>query len=132
MEFEDGIVASFTMAPFNGWGNGRSIRVMGTKGMLSASSSDKEIRLQDGITGEVTMIPVVGGDGADTVLGGHGGGDAGIMSVFALLVSGEYNGISAAPIEVSCQNHMIVFAAEEAREQGKIVDVAEYASRYGM
>ena len=132
MEFEGGVVASFTMAAFNGWGNGRSIRVMGTKGMLSASLLDKEIRLQDGFTGEVTMIPVVGGDGDDTVLGGHGGGDAGIMSVFGLLVSGEYSGISAAPIEVSCQNHMLVFAAEESREQGKIVDVAEYASRYGM
>ena len=132
MEFEDGVVASFTMAAFNGWGNGRSIRIMGTKGMLSASLLDKEIRLQDGFTGEVTMIPVVGGDGDDTVLGGHGGGDAGIMSVFSLLVSNEYTGLSAAPIEVSCQNHMIVFAAEESRKSGRIVDVAEYSSRYGM
>ena len=132
MEFEDGIVASFTMAAFNGWGGGREVRVMGTKGILSARTTDKEICLADNVTGEVTMIPVVGGEGAGTVLGGHGGGDAGIMGVFSLLVSGEYNGISAATIETSCQNHMIVFAAEEARENGGVVDVREYASRYGM
>ena len=133
MEFEDGIVATFTMAPYNSWsGCGRSIRVMGTKGTLSAKTSDKEIRFENAETGEITMIPVSGGDGAATVLGGHGGGDAGIMSVFSLLVSNEYEGISAATIETSCKNHMIVFAAEESRTEGKIVDVREYASRYGM
>ena len=133
MEFEDGIVATFTMAPYNSWnGCGRSIRVMGTKGTISAKTSDKEIRFENSETGEITMIPVLGGEGAATVLGGHGGGDAGIMSVFSLLVSNEYTGISAATIETSCKNHMIVFAAEESRESGKIVDVGEYSSRYGM
>ena len=132
MEFEGGIVASFTMAAFNGWGGGRTIRIMGTKGMLSACTTDKEICFSDNVTGEVTMIPVVGGEGAGTVLGGHGGGDAGIMSVFSLLVSGEYNGISAATIETSCKNHMIVFAAEESRAEGKIVDVAEFSAHYGI
>ena len=132
MEFEDGIVASFTMTAFNGWGGGRAIRIMGTKGMLSATTTDKEIAFTDNVTGEVTMIPVVGGEGAGTVLGGHGGGDAGIMSVFSLLVSNEYKGISAATIETSCKNHMIVFAAEESRAEGKIVDVAEYSARYGI
>ena len=132
MEFEDGIVASFVMTCFNGWGNGRAIRIMGTKGTLTGSTTQPDIRYENIETGEVTMIPVVGGEGADTVLGGHGGGDAGIMSVFSLLVSDEYDGISAATIETSCQNHMIVFAAEESREQGRIVDVTEYAARYGM
>ena len=100
--------------------------------MLSAGTTDKEICFTDNVTGETTMIPVVGGEGAGTVLGGHGGGDAGIISVFSLLVSGEYNGVSAATIETSCKNHMIVFAAEESRAEGKVVDVAEYASRYGI
>ena len=132
MEFEGGIVASFTMTAFNGWGGGRTVRIMGTKGMLSAGTTDKEIALTDNVTGEITMIPVVGGEGAGTVLGGHGGGDAGIMSVFSLLVSNEYNGISAATIETSCKNHMIVFAAEESRKSGKIVDVAEFSAHYGI
>ena len=52
--------------------------------------------------------------------------------ITAAVSSAEYTGISAATIETSCKNHMIVFAAEESRESGKIVDVAEYSSRYGM
>ena len=31
----------------------------------------------------------------------------------------RYEGIAAAPLSVSCENHMIVFAAEEARLFGE-------------
>jgi predicted dehydrogenase len=56
MEFEDGIVATFTMSPYNSWnGCGRSIRVMGTKGTISAKTSDKEIRFENSETGEITF-----------------------------------------------------------------------------
>ena len=71
------------------------------------------------------VIDVSGGDG-------HGGGDNGIMGTFGRLVADEYEGVSASSIEVSCQNHMIVFAAEEAREKGTVVSVPEFAARYGM
>ena len=84
------------------------------------------------ITGEKTSVSVLGGTGNATLVGGHGGGDRGIMNVFCQLVTGEYEGVAAAPIDVSCQNHMIVFAAEEARKKGTVVDVREYAARYGM
>ncbi len=131
MEFEGGVVASFTMAAFNGWGGGRAIRVMGTKGMLRASTSDKEIFFDNAATGETEMIPVDIGTGA-TIVDGHGGGDNGIMSVFNRLVNNEYDGVRAATIATSCENHMIVFAAEEAREKGTVVSVPEYAARYGM
>lgn len=131
MEFEGGVVASFTMTPFNGWDGGRAIRIMGTKGMLRAATSDKEIFFDNAATGQTEMIPVDIGTGS-TIVDGHGGGDDGIMSVFCHLVNDEYDGVSAATIETSCKNHMIVFAAEEAREKGTVVDVREYADRYGM
>ena len=54
------------------------------------------------------------------------------MGTFSYLVTDEYDGLNAATIETSCQNHMIVFAAEEAREKGTVVSVPEYAARYGM
>ncbi len=131
MQFEGGVVASFTMAAFNGWGGGRAIRVMGTKGMLRASTSDKEIYYENAETGETAMIPVDVGTGA-TIVEGHGGGDRGIMNVFGKLVTGEYDGVSAATITTSCENHMIVFAAEESRREGKVVSVPEFAARYGI
>jgi predicted dehydrogenase len=132
MEFEDGVVASFTMTAFTSGTGGRSIRIMGTKGALSANATDKEIFYENFETGTNEMLPVVGGTGDGTIQGGHGGGDYGIMATFSHLVKGDYEGVAAAPIEVSCQNHMIVFAAEEARANGTVVDVNEFAARYGM
>jgi predicted dehydrogenase len=131
MQFEGGVVASFTMAAFNGWGGGRAIRVMGTKGMLRASTSDKEIFYDNAVTGTTEMIPVDVGTGA-TIVDGHGGGDRGIMNVFGKLVAGEYHGVAAATIATSCDNHMIVFAAEESRKEGTVVSVPEFAARYGI
>ena len=132
MEFEGGVLASFTMAAFNGWGGSRTIRIMGTKGMLVAKLGDPDIHYDNAAEGTTETIPVIGNTGDNTLVGGHGGGDNGIMGTFSYLVTDEYDGINAATIETSCKNHMIVFAAEEAREKGCVVDVREYAGRYGM
>ena len=78
------------------------------------------------------MLPLYGSSGDNTIVGGHGGGDNGIMDTFGRLVANEYEGVSASSIEVSCQNHMIVFAAEEAREKGTVVSVPEFSARYGI
>lgn len=132
MEFEGGGLISFTMAAFNGWGGSRTIRIMGTKGMLVGKLGDPEIFYDNAAEGTTEKIPVVGNTGDNTLVGGHGGGDNGIMGTFSYLVTDEYDGLNAATIETSCENHMIVFAAEEAREKGTVVSVPEYAARYGM
>ena len=132
MEFEGGALVSFTMSAFNGWGGSRAIRVMGTKGMLVAKLGEDTIHYDNAAAGTTEEIPVIGSTGDNTLVGGHGGGDNGIMGTFSYLVTDEYDGINAATIETSCKNHMIVFAAEEAREKGCVVDVREYANRYGM
>ena len=132
MEFEGGALISFTMSAFNGWGGSRAIRVMGTKGMLVAKLGEDTIHYDNAAAGTTEEIPVIGSTGDNTLVGGHGGGDNGIMGTFSYLVTDEYDGINAATIETSCKNHMIVFAAEEAREKGTVVDVREYAARYGM
>ena len=132
MEFEGGVVASFTMTAFTGGLGGRFIRVMGTKGAITARMGDETVTYDDFITGKTTQIPVVGGTGETSIVGGHGGGDLGIMGVFGKLVANEYDGVAAATISVSCDNHMIVFAAEEARKEGTVVSVPEFAARYGI
>jgi hypothetical protein len=114
---------------------GRFTNIYGTKGELRISLAGGVvdvpcIKFFDFATREWSEIEE--GSGSNELTGGHGGGDAGIMSVFSLLVSNEYNGISAATIETSCKNHMIVFAAEESRKSGKIVDVAEFSAHYGI
>ena len=39
---------------------------------------------------------------------------------------------SISDITVSCENHLICFAAEEARESGKAVDMKEYIEKLGQ
>ncbi len=132
LEFADHTLVTFNMNAFNGGFGGREIRVMGSKGELLGNSGEQEVTLVTFETGNTEQIPVLG-SGDSSILGGHGGGDYGIMNAFAALVRGEYDGVAAAPVRVSCENHMIAFAAEESRLHGGcVVDVQEFAARYGI
>ena len=126
--FEDDITVTFTMNAFNK--GGRFIHIMGTKGELSASmaSEDKPIMLYDFETKTTTEIPIIGKDG---LVNGHGGGDEGIIEALYDYLNGEYMGCSISDIRTSVNNHLIVFAAEESREKGTVVDFEEFVSRQG-
>ena len=122
MLFEDDVTVTFTMNAFNT--GGRYINIYGTKGEIRAAlKGDAPIRVYDIVSKETEDIPSSGTDG---VLGGHGGGDAGIVRTLYSYMVGEYNGVSVPTIEESCYNHLITFAAEHARNTGTVVDVEEY------
>ena len=58
-----------------------------------------------------------------TIVGGHGGGDEGLMGAFLAAVAGEDPGrILSGPAE-TLESHLMVFAAEQARRQGSVVEV---------
>lgn len=122
MLFEDDVTVTFTMNAFNT--GGRYINIYGTKGEIRAAlKGDTPIRVYDIVSKETEEIPSSGTDG---VLGGHGGGDAGIVRTLYSYMVDEYNGVSVPTIEESCYNHLITFAAEHARNTGTVVDVEEY------
>ena len=128
MEFEGGATVSFTMNAFNE--GGRYIRIFGTKGELFARASDTKISVytfEDRVWRE---IPVQ--ETEESILGGHGGGDYGIVREMYDYLSGSYQGFRAADITTSVRNHLIGFAAEHARHTGTVVDVEEYMKQYGF
>jgi predicted dehydrogenase len=128
MEFEGGVTASFTMNAFNK--GGRYIRLFGTKGELYANMSDTEITVytfEDKKTHTYTVAET-----EESILGGHGGGDQGIVRELHEYLSGCYTGWCAANIQVSVQNHMIGFAAEKARHNNTVEDVQKFSAEYGM
>ena len=47
-------------------------------------------------------------------------------------LSDSYSGFCAADIQVSVQNHLIGFAAEESRLKGTVENVPAYLQRYGF
>ncbi len=120
--FEGGATATFSMCAFNK--GGRYIHVMGTKGELHASlEEDGSIKVYDFLTKEESVIPMHALDG---VVGGHGGGDAGIVNAVYEYLANGVQSKSIPLIEESCHNHILVFAAEESRLSGKVVDIEEF------
>ena len=124
--FEDDITVTFHMNAFST--GGRCIHIMGTKGDIHASldGENTPIRVNDLVTNEEIKIPISGMDG---IGGGHGGGDDGIIEALYQYVIGEYKGNSIPEIDESCYNHLIVFAAEEARATMSVVDVDDYIEK---
>jgi hypothetical protein len=61
---------------------------------------------------------------ADTsILGGHGGGDAGLMASFVdAVATSDPTRILSGP-EESLETHLMVFAAETARREHRVVDL---------
>ncbi|MBO5907092.1 MAG: Gfo/Idh/MocA family oxidoreductase [Clostridia bacterium] len=125
--FEDDVTVSFSMNAFNK--GGRTIKIMGTKGELNATFGDPIIKLYDFLTEKEREINIESGKVDDTIVGGHGGGDTGIMLALRDLILGIPNS-SICDIGESCDNHMIAFAAEESRILGTVVDMDEYMSRF--
>jgi len=128
MEFEGGTTATLTMNCFNK--GGRYTRIFGTKGEIFASAADTEITVYTFEDKETRMIPVMKTD--ESILGGHGGGDDGIVLELYDYLSGNYRGYCAADIEISVKNHLIGFAAERARHTDTIVSIDEYMKEFGM
>jgi predicted dehydrogenase len=122
MLFDDDITVTFTMNAFNE--GGRFLHIMGTKGEIHAAlAGEQPITVYSFETKETETIPFTGHDG---VIGGHGGGDAGIISDLYDYFTGDYKGISVPTLDESLYNHLLVFAAEKSRETNSVVNVEEY------
>ena len=123
LEFEDQTTITFSMCAFNK--GGRDIRIMGTKGELYGKHGDPTLHFYDFETKETREINTETTAVDHSIVGGHGGGDAGIMNAFYDLLTGVEN-FSLCDISEAVDNHMIAFAAEEARLTGRVIDMEEF------
>lgn len=128
MEFDGGVTVSFTMNAFNE--GGRYIRIFGTKGELHANMSADEISLFTFADRKRRNIPVTSID--ESILSGHGGGDQGMVLEAYDYFRDGYRGNRAADIETSVKNHLVCFAAEQARHNDTVENVDAFLESYGM
>lgn len=118
MLFEGGSTAVFTMTAFNK-GYDRVTRIFGTHGEVYGDGT--KIEHYDFLSGETKEVDINAGD--HTLAGGHGGGDGGLMDSFiAAIAENDPSQILSGP-EESLETHLMVFAAERARKEGRVVDV---------
>ena len=128
MEFEGGVTVSFSMNAFNK--GGRYIRIFGTKGELVGDMRDSTVKYYDFEDKQWHDVPVTAPD--ESIIGGHGGGDIGMVHELYDFLGGSYTGYRAADIVTSVKNHLIGFAAEEARHTGTVVDMDRFMANYGF
>lgn len=120
MEFAGDRTAVFTMTGFTHLGH-RKTSVFGTRGELTGDG--EVIDILDFLTDETRRIDTrLTGDG--TALGGHGGGDFGLMDAFTAAVAQNNPGLILSGPDESLETHRMVFASEQARHEHRMVDLA--------
>lgn len=125
MQFEGGVTATLSMNAFNE--GGRYIRIFGTKGELYAHAHASSITLFTFNPWKISEIPVC--ETEESIAGGHGGGDEGMIGELYDYMTGNYRGYSAADIDISVNNHLISFAAEHARKNHTVEAIDEFRKR---
>jgi predicted dehydrogenase len=119
LEFAKGGTVSFTMSAFNK--GGRKSNIMGTKGEMFLDFEADEIKIFCFDTRQFEIINTCTG-----AVSGHGGGDDGIVSALYDYLTGVKTADQVSEIGISCRNHLLVFAAEQARQQGTVVRAAAF------
>ena len=126
IEFEDGTIATFTMSAFNK--GGRKINIMGTKGELTGDAGTGDIIMYTFADKETKTIKSSDLIEEESILGGHGGGDSRLIKALCELIGEGQTSVSYCEPIVSAKNHAAIFAAEESRKTGRVIDVDEYIS----
>ena len=120
MEFANGQTATFSMMAFTPMEN-RHTKVFGTRGQLTGNGD--KIEIYDFQKDSRSEIDVNQDDGS--ILGGHGGGDFGLMHAFIeALITGDHSHILSGADE-TLLSHRMVFAAEQSRLEDRVVFLSE-------
>lgn len=116
--FEGGKTGVFTMTAFSDAGD-RQTRIFGTHGELWGDS--RYIRTREFLTGKVRRIDTRAAAG--NILGGHGGGDGGLMYAFLNAILKDDPSLILSGPDETLETHRIAFAAERARRENRVVDL---------
>ncbi len=120
MEFDDGSTAAFTMTAFTGkLTEGRKTQVHGTHGEIHGDS--RYVRVHNYLTGQTEEYDTA--QSGNTILSGHGGGDKGIMENFIAAVANNDQRLVDTSADNALASHQIVFAAERARLERRVVEL---------
>jgi len=121
IEFGDGVLVAFTMHGFS-HENVRTVRYGGSEATLRGHEGKHELALHDYRSGQESPVAI------DTVEGGHGGGDTGLMRDFVKTLQDPDRKVLTTA-RASLESHLIGFAAEESRLTGQPITMGEYRAR---
>lgn len=120
MQFESGKTANFTMTGFTE-AHSRYTRLFGTRGEIRGDGRSFEVF--DFLSDTAKRFGSVDSSiGRYDALTGHDGGDYGFMAAFIKAVATDDPSLISAGPDDALASHRLVFATEEARRTGTIVD----------
>ena len=130
-EFNNG--STFTLNMIAGTATpSRSIHIIGTKGELKGCFEDEQFVIRHfdatpGVDFRERVVQTRTGDTTSGESGTHGGGDLRLVGDFLNLLRGKPPSLSTTTLEDSLRGHLLVFAADRSRLEGRQVEIEEFA-----
>ena len=124
MQLESGASVTLTMHGHS-TEETRTMRYDGSRATLRARfGARSEIALTNHATRTTRTVAI------PEAVGGHGGGDTGVMAQFVAAVAGG----EAPPtsIEASLESHLLAFAAERSRVESRVILMSDYRKSMGL
>ncbi|CDU25884.1 uncharacterized protein SPSC_06055 [Sporisorium scitamineum] len=118
IEFETGATANITMVAFSEVVCNRSTRIHGTRGELIGNMESFTV-FDFSTQKKRTVVPKQEG-------GGHGGGDMGLARAFVKAVAEQDASHLGVTPEDVLRSHLMVFASEASRKEGRVVDYGQF------
>jgi len=118
MNFEGGQTITFTMTAFSEWED-RKTKLFGSLGQLAGDGS--VIEHYDFLTDRTQVYEIQPTD--QSLMGHHGGGDYNLMASFVAAVAANDPSLILSGPEQSLATHQMVFAAEDARLNHRVVSL---------
>ncbi|MGL6154292.1 MAG: Gfo/Idh/MocA family protein [Cetobacterium sp.] len=128
INFKNGVNVTFNLCAFTDEVC-RTIKIMGTKGEIRGNDAKNNIEVYRFGQGEGRFC-----NGAvevitpEILVGGHGGGDTGLMNDFIDLCLDRKSDSRTDP-RTSLESHIMAFAAEESRVSGKVVYLNDFIEK---
>lgn len=121
--FENGVTATLIMHGHS-YAEGRELRIDGSLGTLIGQlyMHDRRIELHDKRTGKRQVLLK---ESFSLDEDGHGGGDEGLMNNFVALLQGKDHPGVTTDAAGALESHLMAFAADRARMEGRVVEMAE-------
>lgn len=123
VEFENGVTATFHLSAFTNR-NHRRIHLMCENGEIYGDDKDNILEISRFASNQADeydrkqIIPAKVGSG-------HGGGDSGLVDDFLRLAEGGDGEESRSSIGLSVESHLIAYAAERSRVEGRTIEMQE-------
>ncbi len=124
IRFGEDKIATLVMSGFNK--GGRTTTIMGTNGELRLDMENQSMQFYDFKSGTIRDVYQSDTVIDQTIAGGHGGGDMGIMEDLYEYIANNNPSNSISNVADSCMSHLICFAAEEARKNKVTVNMEDY------